>query len=109
MTAAHRDPNSAVGRRLLANTSVLLYYRMAVLEQTISKLRLAGYRVVQADASRWLCVSDMHGDLSRMFHFPGYYGRNLNAFNDCMHDVLDREYGFPVEATGLVMVLTQFD
>ncbi|MGW3542640.1 barstar family protein [Nocardia niigatensis] len=35
--------------------------------------------------------------------------RNLNAFNDCMHDVLDREYGFPAEATGLVMVLTQFD
>uniref|UniRef100_UPI0012F68616 barstar family protein n=1 Tax=Nocardia niigatensis TaxID=209249 RepID=UPI0012F68616 len=35
--------------------------------------------------------------------------RNLNAFNDCMHDVLDREYGFPAEATGLVVVLTQFD
>jgi hypothetical protein len=51
----------------------------------------------------------MHGDLGRVLRFPDYYGENLNAFNDCMRNVAARQYGFPENATGLVLVLTGFD
>ncbi|WP_331722981.1 barstar family protein [Nocardia sp. NBC_00511] len=107
--AASPDPNPELGRRLLSNTSVHLYFRPQVLHQTVAKLRRAGYHVAEADASRWLCLPDMHADLSRMFHFPGYYGRNLDAFNDCLRDVRAHEYGFPTDATGLVMALTGYE
>jgi hypothetical protein len=107
--AGREGSSRVVGHELLAETSVTLYYRMAVLEQTAAALREAGYHVVRADASRWLSVKDMHGDLSRVFGFPGYYGGNLDAFNDCLRDVTGREYGFPEDATGLVLVLTGFD
>ena len=109
MTAEANVPRFAVGRRLLGNTSVTMFYRMAVLDQTLTALREAGYHIAQANASRWLSVKDMHWDLSRVLHFPEYYGENLDAFNDCLRDVACREYGFPEDATGLVLVLTGYD
>jgi len=109
MTASTNDPRRAIGRRLLGNTSVTMFYRMAILEQTLTALREAGYHLAQADASRWLSVKDMHWDLSRVLHFPEYYGENFDAFNDCLRDVACREYGFPEDATGIVLVLTGYD
>ena len=98
-----------LGRRLLADTSVTLFYGMGVLQKTVTALRDASYHVAQTDASRWLSVLDMHRDFSRILRFPDYYGENLDAFNDCMRDVVAHEYGFPEHATGLVLVLTGFD
>jgi hypothetical protein len=102
------DPRSA-GRRLLGGGPVTLYYRIEVLDRATAELRDAGYHIVQADASRWLTVRDMHGDLSRILRFPGYYGENLNALDDCLADVIGHEYGFPAGAAGLVLTLTGFD
>lgn len=103
------EAGRGVGLRLLGNTSVTLFHRMGVLVRAVAALQDAGYHVVRADASRWLTVKDMHRDLARMLDFPGYYGGNLDAFNDCMRDVVGREYGFPEDAAGLVVVLTGFD
>jgi hypothetical protein len=86
------------------HTAVNLYFDPAVLDRDVATLRDAGYHVVQADASGWLSVADVHRDLSRMFAFPEYYGQNWDAFNDCLG-----EYGWSAEASGLVMVLTGFD
>lgn len=36
--------------------------------------------------------------------FPDCYGRNLDALNDCMRNVVDHDYGWAREATGLVLV-----
>ncbi len=42
--------------------------------------------------------------------FPGYFGRNLAALNDCMSDVASGDYGWDGDAdTGLVIVLRAFD
>ena len=46
----------------------------------------------------------MYDDLAERFHFPDYFGRNLDALNDCMGDVV-----WDDDATGLVIVLTAFD
>jgi hypothetical protein len=102
------DPRAA-GRRLLGWGPVILYYRVEVLDQATAELCDAGYHVVQADASRWLTVRDMHDDLSRILRFPGCYCENLKALDDCLADVIGHEYGFPSGAAGLVLALTGFD
>jgi hypothetical protein len=92
-----------IGARFL-DAAVNLYFDHAVLDRDVAELLDAGYHVVRADASGWLCVADAHRDLARMFAFPEYYGQNWDAFNDCL-----REFGFPAAASGLVMVLTGID
>jgi hypothetical protein len=99
---------SVLGARFL-ETAVNLYYEPALLDRDIATLRDGGYHIVRADASRWWRVADMHRDLSLMFGFPDYYGQNWSALNDCLLNVRTREYGFPSEASGLVIVITGFD
>lgn len=43
-------------------------------------------------------------------NFPDYFGRNLDALNDCMRDVASGDYGWDADAnTGLVIVLRAFE
>jgi hypothetical protein len=42
-----------------------------------------------------------------LLQFPDCYGRNLDAFNDCMGDVTAFQYGARPDAAGLVLVLTR--
>jgi hypothetical protein len=35
----------------------------------------------------------MHSDLAALLEFPDYYGRNLDALNDCLRDVAAADYG----------------
>lgn len=51
----------------------------------------------------------MHRELAAALDFPDYYGHNVDALNDCMGDVAAGDYGAPADATGLVLVLTNFD
>lgn len=51
----------------------------------------------------------MHNDFSEALDFPDYFGRNLDALNDCMGDVASGDYGWHRDATGLVIVLRAFD
>lgn len=41
--------------------------------------------------------------------FPDYYGRNFNALNDCLRDVVHQYYGWTPGTTGLALVLTGYD
>src|SRR5947209_3102256 len=100
-----------VGRAFL-DTAVNLYFNPAVLDRDVATLRDAGCHIVRADASGWSGTADMHRDLSKMFAFPGHYGRNWAALNDCLSDVFDRDDPadvLPSGAAGMVMVLTSFD
>jgi hypothetical protein len=51
----------------------------------------------------------MLDDMAAGLSFPDYFGRNLNALNDCMSDVASCEYGWHADATGLVIVLRAAD
>jgi hypothetical protein len=46
----------------------------------------------------------LHRDIAAALHFPDYYGRNLDALNDCMRDIEPAE-----ESTGFVLVFTGYD
>ncbi|MGH8890634.1 MAG: barstar family protein [Acidothermaceae bacterium] len=45
----------------------------------------------------------------RALDFPGFFGRNLDALNDCMHDVVTGDYGSRLDATGFALVLRHYD
>jgi Barstar (barnase inhibitor) len=98
-----------VDYRLVANTFVTLFWRTEVLERTAETLVAMGYDVVRVDAKRWQSERDLHRDVAAALHFPDYYGKTLDALNDCLSDVALKEYGPSPQATGLVLVITGYD
>jgi RNAse (barnase) inhibitor barstar len=95
--------------RLVRNSFVTMFWKLAVLEEATGWLKDHGYHLTTLDASAWTVPSDMHRELAAALDFPDYYGHNLDALNDCMGDVAAGDYGTPADATGLVLVLTDFD
>lgn len=60
-------------------------------------------------ASAWQTPAAMHEDLARSLDFPGYYGHNLDALNDCLRDIAEDLRGWPASAAGFVLVFIGFD
>jgi hypothetical protein len=88
---------------------VSLFLRDAVLDETERQLRDSGYTVVGLDAGDWHDEAVLHDAVAAALSFPGYYGRNLDALNDCLGEVAHGDYGWePTDATGLVVVLRHF-
>jgi hypothetical protein len=106
------DPE-ADARRLdfqLARTSVVtLFWRPRLLDEATGWLRQQGYTVVSLDAHDWISDDELHRDIATALDFPDYYGRNLDALNDCLRDVASYQYGTTRQATGLVLALSGFD
>ncbi|GGO32082.1 barstar family protein [Micromonospora parathelypteridis] len=57
----------------------------------------------------WRTEHDLHRDIAAALSFPDYYGRNLDALNDCMRDVVSQDYGWAPSTTGLALVFTDYD
>lgn len=88
---------------LLQNGAVTLYFRPQVLVEDVEWLKGHDYRVDSFECSVWVSESQMHEALSRGLEFPPYYGRNLNALNDCISDIEIPEEG------GRVLVFSRYD
>ena len=97
-------PNDDKDWALLKNSHVHLYWRPQILEETVTWLRARAYQIIAVDAGPWSEAADMHTAVARAFGFPGYYGRNLDALNDCLRDVALYEYGARRNATGTVLI-----
>lgn len=52
-----------------------------------------GVHVVRAQGVRCRTLPEACETLANALEFPGYYGRNLDAFNECMVDLLDLSVG----------------
>ena len=59
----------------------------------MTTLRNHGYIIYVLDATSWLSENDFHRDVTDVLAFPDYYGKNLDAFNDCLSDVEIPESG----------------
>lgn len=94
---------------LLRDTAVTLFRRPEVLAETTAWQAARGYQLVTLDAAEWISEDDLHDSMAAALRFPDYYGRNLNALNDCLRDVVSQDYGWAPDATGLVVVLTHYD
>jgi hypothetical protein len=85
---------------LLRDGYATLYLRREVLEGDVAALRGLGYRIDDFDGRAWTTEDAAHGDLARVLAFPDYYGRNLDALNDCLSDL---------DVQRRVFVLSRFD
>jgi hypothetical protein len=102
------DLNADLAFRMLSNSPVTLFHRMSVLQDTVIWLETNGYEVVTFDCREW-GLEAMHDDIARILSFPDYYGRNFDALNDCLRDVVDGEYGWDPTATGLALVFIGYN
>jgi RNAse (barnase) inhibitor barstar len=96
-------------RELAANTFVSLWWTRELFDQTVGRLRDQRFAVVEVDASAWTTAAAMHQDIATALNFPDYYGRNLDALNDCLRHVVSGEYGIPADAAGFVLAFTHYD
>lgn len=78
---------SRLDYRLLQDGGVALYHSDQVLGEDLAWLRRERYAIHEFDARHWRSEEDFHADVAKALEFPAYYGRNLDAFNDCMRDV----------------------
>jgi hypothetical protein len=103
------DPVDDLAYDLARNSFVRLFWRLAVLAETSAWLRARGYQLVEVTCAQWHTAADMLADIAAAFDFPDYFGANLHALNDCLRDVVGYDYGADGQATGTVLVLTQFE
>ena len=59
-------------------------------------VRRGGGWFVPLDLAGAADASGLHTALATALDFPDYYGRNLDALNDCLGDLADRGRGVPV-------------
>jgi hypothetical protein len=102
-------PSDDRGFRLLINTSVTLFWRPQILDDTTAWLSAHDYQVVRIHAGHWATEHDLHRDIAQALNFPDYYGGNLDALNDCMRDVVSQDYGWAPHTSGLAVVFTGYD
>jgi len=89
--------------KILREGSICLYFQNSVLEESISWFERNGYELDEFETSKWETEELMHEDFAATLSFPDYYGKNLDALNDCMSDV---EIPFD---SGRVMVFRGYD
>ena len=99
----HPDDALRVDRQLLLVGPVALYGPTKRLQEHVAALESYGYRCPAFDCGEWESEAAMHRALAARLEFPGYYGHNLNALNDCLSDI-----DIP-EAGGVALVMWRFD
>src|SRR5947209_19905794 len=99
----HPDDVLRVDRQVLLIGPVALYGLPERLRQHVAALESYGYRCPALDCGEWASEADMHRALAARLEFPGYYGHNLDALNDCLGDL-----DIP-EAGGVALGLWRFD
>src|SRR5437899_622956 len=104
MSAFNNDPAEwqRLDWQLLQNSSVSLYYSPAILAADLAWLTDNGYVVRSLDAVDWQSSQEFLVALGKLLTFPDYFGRNLDAFNDCLSDIDVPEEG------GMALVLHEF-
>ncbi|MCJ1712902.1 barstar family protein [Curtobacterium sp. VKM Ac-2922] len=110
MTAFSTD--DVLGNRLdfeIARDDFVRRFRDAAVRDAETWLRREGYRVIDMDAGRWQNDRQMLSTFASALSFPGSFGMNLDALDDCMSDVAEAAYGWDPSETGLVLVLHGFD
>lgn len=95
--------------RLLQNGFVHRYEDRFALDTTSGQLSDQGYLVHSIDTRAWNDADDMHTALATALAFPDYYGRNIDALNDVLHDVAQYQYGSDSKSAGTVLALATFD
>ena len=87
--------------RILQNGWTSLYWQQQILEKDINWFRNENFKVVDFDCANWIDTKHLHIDFKAKLSFPGYYGGNLDALNDCLSEV-------EINDGGLIIVFYHF-
>ncbi|MEX3623057.1 barstar family protein [Viridibacillus arvi] len=80
-------------RELIQNGSIILFWDTKILERNLKQLECDGFEIYSFDCTLWN-EKNFHEEFASTLNFPDYYGKNLNAFNDCLSDILPKKTGF---------------
>lgn len=103
--AIFNDPweENALDWCIMLNSPIARYHRIEVLEEDIAWFRGRGYTIHEFDCTTWTSERTFHNDVAATLRFPDYYGKNLDAFNDCVSDLdISNE-------SGMLLVFRQYD
>jgi RNAse (barnase) inhibitor barstar len=95
---------------VLRDGGVCLYWQQKTLADDVNWLKSSGYRIISFDTTEWQSASEwesesrMHESLKAHLSFPDYYGKNLDALDECMLDDL-----VVPDSGGLALVLNHYD
>lgn len=96
--------NQQLDWTILRDGGVALYWQPEVLAGDVKWLQSNGYMVAEFEAGDWKTEEQMHSVLKSTLSFPDYYGRNLDALDECLCEDL------PVpDEGGLLLVLHHYD
>ncbi|MBI9052044.1 MAG: barstar family protein [Anaerolineaceae bacterium] len=82
---------------------IVLFHDQEILNKDIHWLKEHHYLTKSFDCSAWETMNDFHKDVYQQLNFPEYYGKGMDAFNDCMWDVPVPDIG------GMTILLNHFD
>ncbi len=87
---------------ILKNGPICKYFKTAVLDEDLIWFQNNKFEIIDINLSNWT-KKNFHKKLKDSLNFPNYYGENLDAFNDCLSDMLDNRFN------GLILVFRNFD
>ncbi|MAX35830.1 barstar family protein [Gimesia sp.] len=88
--------------QILADGPVTKYYSIELLDQHQNWFSEHGYQIYCFDAKTWYSRDNFYSDIHDGFEFPEYFGRNWDAFNDCISDMVS-------ENGKVLVVIKNFD
>jgi len=87
---------------ILKDGPICKYFKNGVLDKDIIWFSNNNFDVIEMNARNWN-RKNAHEKLKIALNFPEYYGKNLNAFKDCLGDMYNKRY------KGLILVFRHFD
>jgi RNAse (barnase) inhibitor barstar len=90
-------------KRLLQNGCVVLYHNSFLMEEHANQLVSSGWKYKEAYIAETGQLEEFFDQIALALEFPDYFGRNMNALNDCLSDIV-----FP-ESRRLAVGLERFD
>jgi hypothetical protein len=110
MAAFERDAedDDHVDYRLMAEGFVTKFWDPKLLGEKLQWLSDHDYDVVEVDAGPCEDTVSLLDAMAKALRFPSYFGRNLDALNDCLRHVAGGCLAGP-SSTGLVLVLRHYE
>ena len=87
---------------ILRDGPICMYHNNGILNEDFNWFSNHNFEVIDMNCRTWT-KKNVHQKLKEALFFPDYYGENLNAFDDCLEDMLNKKY------RGLVLIFRNFD